>query len=284
MRLSLRRYGSRFFQHRVIREAASTFLWVSVSLLVLVGSNSAWLRSGLGVPTDTTPESIFIATVGGLVVIWDRLNLAWGSTLNPSLAVSAAAGGELRLEELWLALLGQFFGHLFAVRLIRAAVGEHYVSRLLLFAPPTPTRIVSFWSAVGFEASMTAVLAFASLSVKRLFRNSLAQLSVMVVLVMSILTLGQDLTGSILNPAMAFSLACFEKRASWHAQDQFVYWIGPLTGSVAGAALYNQLFMDRRKISGKNLNRLRRKSMLESDVVNGMTPSASVSDNNLKVD
>jgi glycerol uptake facilitator-like aquaporin len=194
----------------------------------------------------------------------DYCGLALGSTLNPALALSFFMAGRLGPDELPRVLAGQLAGHLLAVRAARAVAADRFVSELRLFALPAPTAAngLSFAAAVAVEAALTCTLAVATLAAARLARASRGQSAGMLALVLAITAAGQGTTGALLNPAMALSLAVFERgpRGGLADRDLLVYFLGPCAGAVLGATAFGALFPDRRKRRIMQVQRQREQS------------------------
>lgn len=228
-----------------VREWFGAFIWVAFSLATFTACNSPSIRSFLSIPSDTSTESLFLASVAGQVALWDYFDIALGLTLNPALALAFLSAGRISTNAFAGVLAGQFLGHIMAVRATRAIVNDYFVSKVRLFAPPEPLtgNGMSFVTAVAMEASLTCVLAFAALSIDRIVRGQRMQSLVMMCVIVLITAVGQGYTGAMLNPAMVLALAVFEAgdQAVVRA-DQVVYWVGPVVGALAGAALHRALF------------------------------------------
>ena len=223
---------------KALREAVGNFLWVMVSLLLLVLSNSDLTRAH-PLLSSYTPLTIFLTFLGLQISLWESLGLSLGSPLNPAVSVSLCLSGATSLSTLIISVPAQFIGTVGGVYAARILSGVHFVHTLRVFAPPAPSDMLSTYGAMLFEALLTALMCIATLSMKRLIpAATVLQTAVMIGVIVTLIAQGADHTGSCMNPAMAFALSLAEH----HWEHHFVYCLGPLLGAIGAALVHNVCF------------------------------------------
>lgn len=103
---------------------------------------------------------------------------------------------------------------------------------------------VTVGTGILIEAILTFLLVFTifGVAVDKRGQNGAYGLAIGLVLTFDIL-LGGNLTGAAMNPARSFGPAL----ASGFWSNHFVYWVGPIIGSVVAALVYNNLLLNKKQ-------------------------------------
>lgn len=219
-----------------VRELFANTLFVSALLGALVGVHTD--RAKEFAPT-LKPFDLFLYVFLGLLIVWEALGLALGSSLNPVVSLCLFLAGDLPFASFLTVVPAQFIAHALAVGLVRRAMGEYWADALYLFAPPSPRNGLPFEKAVAFEACATAVLCIVSVSLHHIIPTApILRTGIIISVVIGLTSGGSEYTGACMNPAMHAALAFFDGRWDMHS----VYWIGPLVGACVVAGLHNLIF------------------------------------------
>lgn len=236
--------------HRLfLLEFSAVFLWVTASLSTFVATNTPLLHPYAPSLAQVPPLQTFLTMLVVVMALWELLGLSFGSPLNPAVTLALAMAREIPPRHAVLMATAQFVAHVVGVLFVRA-VAYVAVPQLCegLFAPPTPHEEVSSFTAVGFEAGVTAVLCVLVLGVKQVFgeEERVKKWGVTTGGVVAVLAVGGEWTGSCMNPALSFALAVMEGRWDRHA----VYWVGPLIGAAGVGSLWRRFWRreEREKV------------------------------------
>jgi MIP family channel proteins len=158
--------------------------------------------------------------------------------INPSVTLGMWAAGRIEPMMAAVYISAQLLGSVFAVLALKALVPPDQ----FLAAHGTIQEIaanVTTAQAVGLEAIATFFLTFAVFGTAVDPRGpKIGGLAIGLVITMDILAIG-PLTGGSMNPARSFGPAFVT--GNWYGQ--FVYWVGPILGSVVAALLYEHVLM-----------------------------------------
>lgn len=163
-----------------------------------------------------------------------------GGHLNPAVSIALAAARKIDAQTAGLYIVSQLAGGVIAVLLVRllfpAAWGE-----VAVYGAPAIAPNVTFWGAVGIEAVLTFIL------VSAVFGTAVAPTAPKVggfgigLALTADVLVGGPLTGAAANPARAFAPELVS--GSW--VGGLVYWIGPVAGGLAAAAVWSLLLLER---------------------------------------
>jgi MIP family channel proteins len=162
--------------------------------------------------------------------------------INPAVTIGILAARRIEPMMAAVYICAQLLGSVFAVLALKALVPPDQ----FLAAHGTIQEIasnVTTAQAVGLEAICTFFLTFAVFGTAIDPRGpKIGGLAVGLVITMDILAIG-PLTGGSMNPARSFGPAFVT--GNWYGQ--FVYWVGPILGSVVAALLYEYVLMHHPK-------------------------------------
>lgn len=154
-----------------------------------------------------------------------------GAHFNPAVTVAFALTRHFPWREVPAYVLGQLVGAIAGALTLRLLFGN---VASLGATVPRGSAVQSFM----LEILLTAVLMFVIISVATDTRavGQLAAIAIGATVALDALW-GGPISGASMNPARSFGPALIA--GIW--QDQWVYWLGPLLGAIAGAFLYQFL-------------------------------------------
>lgn len=191
-----------------------------------------------------------VALAHGLVlaVMVSALGHISGAHFNPAVTVGVWVAGKVETVRALLYAVVQFAAAAAGAGLLRLALppsiwgdsnlGSTAISR---------TFGITTGKAILIEGVLTFFLVLTVFAVAvddRGVFKSVAGLPIGLVLVFDIL-MGGPLTGASMNPARSFGPAL----VTWTWTDQWIYFIGPLTGAVIAASVYWLAFLRGREVS-----------------------------------
>ena len=221
---------------RTLRPLVAEFIGTALFVFFGAGSVVANAAAGnaLGVVGIALAHGVALALV---VTIAMPIS---GGHINPAVSVALWLAKVIDARRLGLYVLAQLLGAIVGAILVKT------------FFPPGPTRVTSLGTpqlsgAVGFgqgiflEAILTFFLASA------VFGTCVSPLATKLggwaigLSVFVCALVGGGLTGAAMNPARAFGPALIS--GDWHSHA--VYWIGPILGAAAAAALWYYVLLPR---------------------------------------
>ncbi|XP_045884731.1 aquaporin-8b [Micropterus dolomieu] len=186
------------------------------------------------------PALVHGLAVAALVACMDKIS---GSHFNPpfTLAIYLCGGMELRMVAPYIVC--QLVGGVLGAAMAKAMTSRENFSKAhgAAFALLQPDSEIG--GAVFGEVAMTCLVTMVVLlgAVNAKTRSPLVPFTVSCAVIISILA-GGDISGTCLNPARAFGPAIVSNYWIHH----WVYWVGPIAGSLIAAALVRLLLGDRK--------------------------------------
>jgi glycerol uptake facilitator protein len=178
----------------------------------------------------------FGATVAGVIISLGR----YSAHINPAVTVAHVAIGKIDRSRLVPYLSFQIMGGLFAGLTLRLILGST-ISAASLGSTKLASSI-SPTTGIIIETIGTLVLVFVILfTTDNVVGRGRQGLIIGTALFILIVLIG-PLTGASFNPARSLGPAI----ASGYLSDQLVYWIGPLSGGLTGATLFNLVRKNQR--------------------------------------
>jgi glycerol uptake facilitator protein len=178
----------------------------------------------------------FGATVAGVIISLGR----YSAHINPAVTVAHAAVGKIDKSRLVPYLGFQIVGGLFAGLTLRLVLGSAVSAASLgstkLASSINPTTGIII-ETIGTLALVFVIL-FTTDNVVGRGRQGVIIGTALFILIVLI----GPLTGASFNPARSLGPAI----ASGYLSDQLVYWVGPLSGGLTGAALFNLVRKNQR--------------------------------------
>jgi MIP family channel proteins len=163
-----------------------------------------------------------------------------GGHINPAVSVGLWLAKKIDNRNLGFYILAQLLGAIVAALLVKAFFPAG-AARVTSLGTPQISGTLSLFEAIALEAIMTFFLVSAVFGTCVNPRApNVGGFGIGLTVLVCALT-GGALTGAALNPARAFGPAL----VAWDWHGQAVYWIGPLLGAVAAAALWRYVLLPR---------------------------------------
>ena len=226
---------------KVLAEVVGTFFFFfigigSISTLVLAQNQVG----ALGI--------FFIAVAHGfaLAVAISALGHISGAHFNPAVTIGLLTarkiGPVLALLYILAQLLGGVMSCLALVAILPQSVWDN--PGYHLGNPSVNTNVINITQAIILEAILTFFLVLAVFGTAVDPRaNRIAGFGIGFTVFVDIMV-GGPLTGGVMNPARAFAPALVT--GNW-GSDWYVYWVGPILGSIVAALLYSFLFLPKEE-------------------------------------
>jgi aquaporin Z len=163
-----------------------------------------------------------------------------GGHLNPAVTIGLWSVGRIQARSAGLYLLAQLLGAVVAALAVKAFFPSMAASVAALGTPRLAIDITTF-DGILIEAILTFMLGFAVMGTAvDPAAPRIGGFGIGLTVTFGILA-GGVMTGAAMNPARAFGPAL----VSWRWEGQFVYWVGPILGSVAAMQLYERLLIKK---------------------------------------
>jgi MIP family channel proteins len=220
--------------YRTLRAPVAEFVGTALFVLVGAGSIVANVSSVAG------NVGIALAHGVGLAVLVTIMLPISGGHLNPAVSVALWVGKQIDAKTLGRYVLAQLLGAIVGALLIKALFPASMV-RISSLGTPQLSGAIGLFGGIALEALFTFFLVSA---VYGTAVSSQAQKVGGFAIGLTVLVCalgGGQLTGAVMNPARALGPAL----VAWDWHGQAVYWIGPLLGGTAAAALWKYLLLPR---------------------------------------
>lgn len=210
--------------------------FVGTLMLVVVGCGSC---VSIGAEGLNAPDNVQIALCFGLIVatiIWCIGHVS-GGHVNPAVTIGLLVARKITVVRAFFYIISQCVGAIAGAAILRGVTPGGRVLGVTTIYPE-----LSVAQGYGVEVVITFVLVFcvfSSIDGRRADLNGSTPLSIgLSVGVCHLWAI--KYTGSSMNPARSFGPAVICN--SW--ADHWVYWIGPITGAIIAALLYELLFAE----------------------------------------
>jgi aquaporin TIP len=212
---------------------------ISTFIFVFAGSGSGIAFSKLTNDAPNTPAGLIAAAIahafGLFVAVAVGANIS-GGHVNPAVTIGAFVGGNITLFRGILYIIAQLIGSTLASLVLKFTTGG------LSPAPFVLSEGVSVWNAFVLEIVLTFGLVYTvyatAIDSKKGDIGIIAPLAIGFVVGANILV-GGAFDGASMNPAVSFGPAL----VTWSWTHHWVYWAGPIVGSVIAAAIYEIFFI-----------------------------------------
>jgi aquaporin Z len=223
---------------------------IGTALVVFVGLSTAVFNFGEGLPMEQLiPDrgirllltGVVFAGSGSLVAI-SPLGKLSGAHINPAVSLAFWIQGKMSQLDFIGYIVGQFLGGTIGAFLLEAVWGKYAASvNNGMTLPGTDYSLLFVFSA---EIYMTFLLVL-SISVFLSSHRLMQWTPLMTWLLMTIMVwLGSPISGTSVNPARSFGPAL----VTWFWQDQWIYCLAPILGSLMAVGVFRQLSRGRRSI------------------------------------
>jgi MIP family channel proteins len=217
---------------------ASVAEFVATFGLVFIGAGTGMMIGG------DTAGLIGVALAHGIVlaVLVSVTGHISGGMANPAVTIGLWVTGKLETGRTLVYIVVQLAGAVAAALLLKLVIPETFYQAGFGGTPLVNSTLgIDTGKAVLIEAILTFLLVFAvfgtAVDDRRPFSNT-AGLTIGLVLTFDIL-MGGLLTGASMNPARTFGPGFVS--GTW--TDWWVYWVGPIAGSIIAAVLYWTAFL-----------------------------------------
>jgi MIP family channel proteins len=222
--------------HRLLRPLVAEF--IGTLLFVFVGAGSVVANAASG--NQLGLIGIALAHGVGIAVLITMTMRISGGHLNPAVSVAMWLARKIDARTLGSYVAVQLVASVVAALLVKACFPAA-AARMTSLGTPQMASAMGMLSGIGIEALLTFFLASAvfgtAVSVEA---PSVGGFGIGLAIFTCILV-GGGLTGAVMNPARAFGPALVA--GDWFAQ--FVFWVGPLLGAAAAAAVWKYLLLPK---------------------------------------
>jgi len=212
--------------------------FVGTALFVFLGAGSVVANAASGNALGAVGTAI--AHGVGLAVLVTMTMEISGGHLNPAVSVALWLAKKIDTKHLGLYIAAQLLGGILGAVLVKASFPAG-AARVTSLGTPQVSGTLTGFEAIGIEALLTFFLTsavFGTCVNPRAPRVGGFGIG-LAVLVCALA--GGGLTGAAMNPARAFSPAL----VSGDLHGWAIYWVGPLLGAVAAAALWRYVLLPR---------------------------------------
>jgi aquaporin Z len=164
-----------------------------------------------------------------------------GGIYNPALAAGLMATGKLPYLRGLLFIIAELLGATAAAALLKVSLPASMVDPVKL-GTPLPGPGIAVGQALIVEVVLSFFLMFVvfGVAVDKRGPATIAGLAIGLTITMDI-CMGGGISGAAMNPARSFGPALVQ--GEWTAA--WIYWVGPIVGSVIAAVLYNYIMLDK---------------------------------------
>lgn len=209
---------------------------LGTALFVFFGAGSVVMNAPNGLGT------VGIALVHGVamaIIVSMTMNIS-GGHLNPAVTAALWLARKVDNRTAGLYVVAQLIGAVLGALLINAVL-PHAAARATSIGTPMVATSVTFTQAVLIEATLTFFLVSAVFGTAVSSEApKIAGFGVGLAIFVAALV-GGSLTGAVMNPARAIGPAL----VAWQWDAHAVYWIGPVIGAGAAAALWRVVLLPR---------------------------------------
>ena len=223
---------------KLAAELFGTFAFVLISAGAICADQFLKTTSG----SSLGPLGIALAyglAFGVFVAATSRIS---GGHLNPAVTIGYWVTRKLNSFDMLTYCAAQLAGACVAAYLLRAVVPEETWRAVALGTPDLASGLARA-TGMLIEGVLTMLLVFTAFatSIDRLDASPMMAGVATGLLITAAVLFGGPFTGAAMNPARVLGPAL----ASRHWTNHGVYWVGPLAGGAAGAAIYTSLFVRR---------------------------------------
>jgi aquaporin Z len=223
---------------------------LGTTLVVFIGLSTAVFNFAEGLPIEQlVPDKgirllmtgVVFAGSGSLVAI-SPLGKLSGAHINPVVSLAFWIQGKMNLIDFFGYIIGQFCGGIIGAWLLVTVWGKYATSiDNGMTLPGTDYSLLSVFSAEVYMTFLLVFLISLFLSNSRLMRWTPLMTWV---LMATMVWLGSPISGTSVNPARSFGPAL----VTWFWQDHWIYWVGPILGSLIAVMAFQVLSMGKRSI------------------------------------
>lgn len=224
---------------KLLRPLAAEFIGTLLFVFLGAGSVVAFVANG---PTTGSigPLGVALAHGVGMAVIVSMTMSISGGHINPAVTVGLWLGNRFAGRLVWPYVVAQILGAVAGAALVKAVLPGMAVG-LALVGTPRLASEVGFMQGIWIEALLTFFLVSAVFGTAVSSEApKIAGFGIGLAIFVAALV-GGSLTGAVMNPARAIGPAL----VAWQWDAHAVYWIGPVIGAGAAAALWRVVLLPR---------------------------------------
>jgi len=212
--------------------------FVGTALFVFLGAGSIVANAASGNALGAVGTAL--AHGVGLAIIVTMLIPISGGHINPAISVALWLAKKIDSRTLGMYVVAQLVGAVVGALLVKAFFPAG-AARVTSLGTPQLSGTLGLLDGIALEALMTFFLVSAVFGTcVNPQAPKVGGFGIGLAVFVSALT-GGALTGAALNPARAFGPAL----VAWDWHGQAIYWIGPVLGAVAAAALWRYVLLPR---------------------------------------
>lgn len=212
--------------------------FVGTALFVFFGAGSVVANAASGNALGAVGTAL--AHGVGLAIIVTMTMSISGGHINPAISVALWLTKRINLRTLGTYVAAQLVGAVVGALLVKAFLPSG-AARVTSLGTPQLSATLGLWSGMAVEALLTFFLASAVFGTAvNPHAPKVGGFGIGLAVFVCALT-GGALTGAAMNPARAFGPAL----VSWDWFGQAIYWLGPLLGAGAAAALWKYVLLPR---------------------------------------
>ena len=211
---------------------------IGTALFVFLGAGSVVMNAqtsgGFGILGIALAHGVAMA-----IIVSATMNIS-GGHINPAVTAAAWLAKKVDGRTAGMYVVAQLIGAVLGALLINAIL-PHAAARAMSVGTPAVATSVTFMQALWIEAALTFFL------VSAVFGTAMSSeapkiggFGIGLAIFVDIL-IGGSLTGAAMNPARAFGPAL----VAWDWHGQAIFWIGPLVGAAAAAAVWRLVLLPR---------------------------------------
>lgn len=212
--------------------------FVGTALFVFLGAGSVVANAASGNALGAVGTAL--AHGVGLAIVVTMTMTISGGHINPAVSVALWLAKKIDAKTLGLYVLAQLVGAIVGALLVKGFFPAA-AARVTSLGTPQLASALGLFDGIALEALMTFFLTSAVFGTAVSPQApKIGGFGIGLAVFVSALT-GGALTGAALNPARAFGPAL----VAWDWHGQAIYWIGPVLGAVAAAALWKFVLLPR---------------------------------------
>ncbi|XP_030054081.1 aquaporin-2 isoform X2 [Microcaecilia unicolor] len=222
--------------------------FLATLMLILFGLGSA-LNWPAAPPSIVHIALVFGLTVGTLVQTVGHVS---GAHLNPAVTLAFLIGSHISFLRAVFYVAAQMLGAVAGAAILHEITPPNIRGNLAINTLNSSTTAGKATTVELFLTLQLVLCIFASTDDRRIDHVGSPSISIGLSVVLGHL-LGIDYTGCSMNPARSFAPAVI----TGNLDDQWVFWVGPLSGAVLASLIYNYILIPNTKTFSERLAILR---------------------------
>ena len=191
-----------------------------------------------------TDNILAIALAHGLSIalVVSAFSSTSGAHFNPAVTISFWINNRIKTNLAILYILSQLIGATLGVLIANLVLPNSLIDLSPTLATPMLGSDINIFNGIIIELILTFILITVIYGTAIDIKGpSLGGMAIGLVITMNIIAAG-PLTGGVMNPARAFGPAAISLTLTNH----FIYWIGPILGSILGGIFFQNLILNKR--------------------------------------